>query len=296
MMGDLENRIRVVEAQLDKIGKYQSQRIKGRHVFISDCVTLARTQKECGTKTHSSDYAIRIVQKHANIWNNMSDKRRALYDSDAVFMVDRKLQERSARRYELQVQLESLQRTASAARLDRAPCAQSSCRWSEDTRQQLQKFFASASVTWNQGSVMALMQEALEELGPPRDAELHLLASMSVWRESRKAAPQPWHSFLCFHRDSLGSCILKYVRDDGNVLAHYRFIFALRKPVFFACLPIERHRGRMSDIPGGNGLVGWTECFKATGAGVIFSTGGSSHFASPEHLWVLQESTILEGR
>lgn len=287
-------KIEKLQKRIERLKRFQANRITGRHVFFADLQQLTKVQRDNG-RAFPADSGKKLTAKHGKRWKALPVIKKATFSSRAQQLRDERRECVAEEVVECQAAVKILQLRQREVAQGGPVCRLGACRLSPAEMAAFDQMYSDGK--WTQAYVDELRAKALQCIGPPPRAEQEVLMAMPIWKSDAPPRAPAWAAWLAHHRADMTGAIFKYERNNGAI-DMFKFVYAMQNPIFFAMLALrtatEAESLAMPIDDHADGLWEWRQCFMCDAWNLVYSDSGDFD-DDAARVFVLLDSVHMSG-
>lgn len=270
---------RRLTAQLQRLRRWQPNRITGRHVFLERASAKLRAKSVARASRHPMQLS--LMKQHAKSWGAMSPAEQSQFEAGVSEMREKKDRARDVTRKRLVASITKLTDERQGVLKSDVRLRMSSCRLNSQQRDEIDKLWSSGLFT--SARVAELRDQHIRPIGPPPEPMQRVLSSMELWPPLPRPARPGWLALLCWHRDWVKGAVLRLETMFGTVYA--KLLHALQSPLLVVLAVLEKVKSTGVELTPANwgASVGdaWKHEFVLKKRSYLFSSAGDLHATWP---------------
>jgi hypothetical protein len=231
----LEKRVSELESRMARLRKRDPGKITGKAIYVKELFSLVSQKKQEG-RTLALDVTNKVIAKHGERWEAMSDIRKRQYLQKAIEARSESRDQLSAEMELVESELLNVRRQLEAEKTTDEPLKLSRCSL---TSSQLQRFDDMwHDPQFSHATLQAQRKAAVIIARPPEDWDLARLSEMFIGSVPEACGESPaWAKLIAPRRDALSQSVLRLTCDE--VGERFRLVlFCMQKPVLLGFLSL----------------------------------------------------------
>jgi hypothetical protein len=259
--------------QLTALSQVQTQRITGRHAFISQA--SKRLREQGGKDATTKQVRTGLLKHHGKTWHAMDVKDQRRFDAAGEKLREQKEKAIKQKKAGVMGSIAKLREEAEKSQSSTGlRFLMTSCRFTASQLEEIDSLWTSEEFAANR--IADLRKEKLLPVGPPPVPVQMVLNAMDI-PPTQRSLPRPrWLPLACLHRDWVRNAVLRFETARGLVFA--KLCHALQSPYSATFVVLEATKAPESELTPANWdalmVDSWRHEFTSLKKTYIFGVGG----------------------